>query len=173
LIEAYKETGKTKEAAALIQEQINGARRASSGRGGEYVALLLSRGRLLLQLREFGMAEAVFREALGVQDKERSDSWVMYQTMVELGSALRGQKKLDQAAQFLIQGYRGLKIRKDFIPKSQQYWVRKALDLIIELYQESGRTEEVKKWELERSQYNNEGKQQNNEKKNNLAVGPD
>jgi eukaryotic-like serine/threonine-protein kinase len=70
-----------------------------------------------------------------------------------LGAALLGQKKYTEAEPLLLKGYEGLKQRETSIPRRGVARLPEALDRLIELYKETDKPDEAKRWRAERAKY--------------------
>jgi len=72
-----------------------------------------------------------------------------------LGRALLGQQKYAEAEPLLHKGYEGMKAREATIPRTDGGELRmpEALDRLIELYANTNKPEEAKRWRGERAKY--------------------
>ena len=151
LIDAYTRTGKRDEAARLIPEIVAEERRTHPQGGMELSSSLAGCGLMLLRLEKFTEAEALLRETLGIREKAQPDAWVTFNTISLLGGAILGQKRYAEAEPLLVRGYEGLSRRKASIPPGARDRLPEAIDRLVELYESTGRPDDVKKWKAERS----------------------
>ena len=94
--------------------------------------------------------ESVSRECLAIREKQEPDDWRTFNTRSLLGGALLGQKKYTDAEPFLLKGFQGMKEREKSIPPPLTYILSEALDRLIQLYTETNKPAEVKKWQAEK-----------------------
>ncbi|MFO0812044.1 MAG: serine/threonine-protein kinase [Gemmatales bacterium] len=117
----------------------------------EYAGGLTALGLNLLQQKKWTDAQVVLRESLAIREKKQPDAWTTFNTQSLLGWALLGQEKYADAELLLLKGYEGMKAREKTIPKKANTRLPEALDRIIQLYTETNKPEEVKKWQGERA----------------------
>jgi tetratricopeptide (TPR) repeat protein len=151
LLEAYAQTGKRDETARVIPEIVAEARRTHAQGSPELSASLAQYGLVLLRLKMFADAEGLSREALAIREKTQPEAWVTFNTMSQLGGALLGRKRYADAEPLLLRGYEGLDRRKSAIPPEARDRLPEAIDRLVELYESTGRPDDVKKWKAERS----------------------
>ena len=74
-----------------------------------------------------------------------------------VGAAILGQKKYADAEPMLVKGYVGMKARFDKTPGTDPLRLsilprlNEALDRLIQLYTETNKPDEVKKWQAEKA----------------------
>jgi serine/threonine protein kinase len=129
----------------LVEARRVGARQ---GDQGWFIADTSSAlARLRLMQREFIDAEAAARRALAIRLDRHPDHWTRFDGMSLLGGALAGQKKFAEAEPLLIQGYEGLKERRERIPF---LWRTKrpaqAGARVVELYEAWGKKDKADEW---------------------------
>jgi hypothetical protein len=100
----------------------------------------------LLKLRLHEEAEPHLRECLAMRTQTMPDSWLTFNTRSMLGETLLGQKKFGEAEPFLLSGYEGLKAREASIPPQAKVRFTEAIERLVELYEQTGNTEEAAKW---------------------------
>jgi tetratricopeptide (TPR) repeat protein len=100
---------------------------------------------LLLQGNLIG-AEPVARECRDLYKKLLPDDWRAFQTSCLLGEILMAQKNYADAEPLLIEGYDGLKQRKERIPAHNRRCLTETGQYVIRLYQSTSRPEEAD-WE--------------------------
>ena len=71
--------------------------------------------------------------------------------MSMLGGALLNQKKYSDAESLLLDGYQGMKARKQTIPPNGIVRLTEALDRLIDLFEAIDQPDEVKKYKAERT----------------------
>jgi serine/threonine protein kinase/tetratricopeptide (TPR) repeat protein len=114
---------------------------------------LLNYGSRLLTQQYFAASEPFLRESLTIREKKEPEAWTTFNTQSALGGALMGQKKYAEAEPLLVKGYLGLKLREDKIPPQAATRIPEALDRLIELFSETKKPDEVKKYQQLRAKY--------------------
>jgi serine/threonine protein kinase/tetratricopeptide (TPR) repeat protein len=97
--------------------------------------------------RKYSDAESNFRECLAIREKTQPDAWTTFNTKSMLGGALLRQKKYADAEPLLLKGYEGMNAREKTIPPQGSTRLAEALDRLIQLYTETNKPDEVKKWQ--------------------------
>jgi hypothetical protein len=70
-----------------------------------------------------------------------------------LGGALLGQKKYADAEPLLLAGYEGMKKQEAKIPPQGTGRLTEAVERLVQLYEATGKPDEVKKWQAARAKY--------------------
>jgi len=155
LVDAYKLTGKTAEAARVIEEILAVSRKELPTESPELAQRLASLSATLLEINRFSDAEPIMRESLAIREKTMPDAWQTFNTQSLIGAALMGQKKYADAEPLLLKGFEGLKQREDSIPKTggAELRLREAIDRLVQFYTATNKPDEVKKWQEERAKY--------------------
>lgn len=104
----------------------------------------------MLQCDQFIVAEKLLRESLAIRKMTQPDDWPTYNTQSMLGGALLGQKKYPEAEPPLLQGYNGMKKLEAKIAVNGRMLLSEALDRLIQLYTKTNKSDEVKKWQVEK-----------------------
>jgi eukaryotic-like serine/threonine-protein kinase len=115
-----------------------------------YADELASLGLTLAKAKKWTETESVLRECLALREKLQPTVWTTYNTKSQLGGALLNQKKYGEAEPLLLAGYEGLKQQEKTIPAASKKHYTEALQRIIQLYTETNKPDEVKKWEAEK-----------------------
>ncbi len=117
----------------------------SAAYAGEQAVL----GTILLERKNWALAEAVLRESLTVSEANQPDAWTTFATMSLLGEALLGQNKPAAAESLLVQGYEGLKARGRTMPKEAKPRITAAIDRLVRVSEALGRPDDAAKWRKE------------------------
>jgi tetratricopeptide (TPR) repeat protein/tRNA A-37 threonylcarbamoyl transferase component Bud32 len=88
-----------------------------------------------LDARRWAEAERTARECLRLREKKQTDDWLRFHTMSQLGAALAGQKKYNEAEPLILAGYEGLKAREAQIPAPAQSRLAEAAARVVRLYE--------------------------------------
>ncbi len=115
----------------------------------EYAQVLATLGGNLLLQKKAADAELILRECLAIRKKKQPDNWATFNTQSMLGAALLGQKKYAEAEPLLLQGYEGMKQRRDKIPPQSKSRLRMALERLVQLYEATDKKDEAAKWRKE------------------------
>jgi len=147
---AYVRTGRTKEAVALIKEMLASSPSAMKPDSLEYALTLSQCGLAMLELKAWIDAEPLLRQCLAIRQAKSPDAWITFNSQSLLGGALLGQKKYADAESQLVEGFEGMKQREKSIPPTGKVRLPEALDRLIQLYTETNKPDEVKKWQVEK-----------------------
>jgi eukaryotic-like serine/threonine-protein kinase len=153
LLEACAKAGEKAKFAVLLNEQLAEARKTLPKESPELAGQLAMSSFTLMELKVWADAEPLLRECLAIREKTQPDVWPTFNTMSTLGGALLGQKKFSDAEPLLLKGYEGMKIREKTIPPQGGTRIPEAIDRLIDLYTETKKPDEVKKWQAERNKY--------------------
>lgn len=107
----------------------------------------------LLVQKRYEEAEPLMKKCLAVRQKKDPLAWSTFNTHSFLGGAQLGQKKYSEAEPNLIAGAEGLIRTERSIPKEGRPRLFEAIDRLIELYTETKRPDDVKKWQAIRAKY--------------------
>jgi hypothetical protein len=107
----------------------------------------------LLKCHQCAEAEPLLRECLAIRKKTQPEVWSTFNSKSQLGGALLGQKKYNEAEPLLLAGYEGMKAREKAIPPQGSIRIPEALDRLVELYTATNNPDAIKKWQAERAKY--------------------
>lgn len=150
LQEGYLKSGKLTEAARLTDELVMDARKRLPRDSQQLAGQLALLGLAYIDLKRYHDAEPLIRESLAIREKKESDDWRTFNTKSVLGGVLLIQKKYAEAEPLLLKGYEGMKQREKLIPPQGSKRIPEALDRLIQLYTETSKPDEVKKWQAEK-----------------------
>jgi serine/threonine protein kinase len=153
LIEAYVRADQPDKAAATQKTYFQLQRKAVAADAPVLALRLSLLGLVYLKKRAYAEAEPLLRESLTIREKKEPESWTTFNTQSALGGALMGQKKYAEAEPLLVKGYLGLKMREDKIPPQAATRIPEALDRLIDLYTQTKKPDEVKKYQQLRAKY--------------------
>ncbi|HQR06488.1 MAG TPA: serine/threonine-protein kinase [Gemmatales bacterium] len=103
-----------------------------------------------VQAKAFADAEPLLRKSLTIRTQTDPNDWQTFNTQSLLGGSLLGQKKYAEAEPLLLAGYEGLKQRMQTIPPEGNTRLPEALERLIQLYSDTKKPDEVKKWQAEK-----------------------
>jgi tetratricopeptide (TPR) repeat protein len=151
LVSAYAHAGMSEEGVALAKVVVAEARTVFPADSAARANALAQCGLALLQLKAWGQAEPVLREALAIREKAQPKAWTTNNARSLLGEALAGQKKYAEAERLLVQGFEKLKKGKDQIPETfRAVRLTEAADRLIRFYETLQKKDEATRWRKER-----------------------
>jgi tetratricopeptide (TPR) repeat protein len=146
LAACYYIQGKFDRAEPLLRAMLK-HRKAKDGPESDSVADILSKlGPCLLELRQYDEAETKLRECLALRSRKSPNAWFTFKTQSQIGAALLGQKKYDDAEPLLLQGYEGMKKREATIPPKLRSNLTQAAERLVALYEARGNDEKAEQW---------------------------
>jgi hypothetical protein len=89
------------------------------------------------------------RECLAIREKRQPDLWKTFNTQSMLGQSLAKQKKYADAEKLLLSGYDGMRQREAKIPLNGRIWLTKAVEGLIDFYEQNDKKAEADKWRKE------------------------
>jgi len=95
---------------------------------------------------KFAESEPLAREALEFDRNKQPDDWQRFRAESLVGASLAGQKKYTEAESLLLEGDRGMLARKDRIAVPDWYYLERAREWIVQLYQARGKPEKAAEW---------------------------
>jgi len=104
---------------------------------------------MLLAQKKPDEAELKLRECLTIRQSIQSDDWTTFDTKSMLGEALLEQKKYAEAEPLLLSGYEGLKQHEARIPSQDKARFSKALECLVQLYEDWGKKDKAAQWRKE------------------------
>jgi eukaryotic-like serine/threonine-protein kinase len=149
LLDAYAQSGKTEQAAALAKELLADMRMQLQKESLHLAAQLAHIAFTLLQAKAFMEAGQLLRESLAICEKTQPDEWSTFTAKSMLGGALAGQKKYAAAEPLLLAGYQGMKQREAKIPPQGKVRLTEALQRLVQFYEATGKKDEAAKWQKE------------------------
>ncbi|MEM9409875.1 MAG: tetratricopeptide repeat protein [Planctomycetota bacterium] len=118
---------------------------------------LLRGGSDLLAVAAFEEAEELFEEYWGRLKNKSRESWETFNAESLLGVAILNQGRVEDAMPLLINGYQGIKIRIEEVPKTEQKKVLlDAANRLMELANDSGDEQQRQNWRTELDWIENE-----------------
>lgn len=149
LLEAYLKSGQTDEALDLLNELVSGARNNLPAGSLKLSTALARFGRYLLENNLLPQAEPLLRESVAIQSRLAPKSWSTYGTIALLGKALVQQQKYVEGQDFLAMAAKGMKRDAASVPANLTGSHVEVVKQLIKVATELNRPDDVKKWELE------------------------
>jgi tetratricopeptide (TPR) repeat protein len=138
--------GRLDEALAIY---LNGVKQMRTQKNPDPISLassLATLGASQMLCKKFEDAEASFRESAELFTKYIPEAWPSFVQKANIGAALLGQKKYAEAEPILVEGIEALKARRQSVPTLLYIQL---LETIIELYEATDRTDEVRRYRQE------------------------
>ncbi|HMO35547.1 MAG TPA: tetratricopeptide repeat protein, partial [Gemmatales bacterium] len=152
LLETYIKAGYTAYAIKLLDELLKEVHKQLPKNSPEFAAELTHYSSKLLSLKQYSESEPHLRTSLSIRENKAPNEWTTFYTMCLLGGSLLGQQKFIEAEELLLKGYEGMKQRDKQIPPQDKKKLLEALNQLVQLYTETGRAEEAKKWQAEKAE---------------------
>jgi tetratricopeptide (TPR) repeat protein len=142
---ALQEAGRFEDADRQLRKALELARNASDPTAREVETALVQNilARNLLFQGRYKEAEQSARNGLAAWKKGRPGEWSQFHLMSVIGGALLGQRKIDEAEAFLVQGYAGLKEREATKNPGFDHWVVQAAERLIRYYERTNQPEKA------------------------------
>jgi len=143
---AYVDARRTKEAIALGEELLK-IRGVKLGPGHEDTLVAKQDlANTYLTAGRWADAELLLRAVRGGREKSSPGQWRTFLASTQLGSALAGLKRYDEAESLLIRGYEGLKAREAKIAAPNKKHLTEAAERIVRLYEAWGKPDQAAAW---------------------------
>lgn len=141
-----REEGKLAEAESALRDALAIRRKVL---GNEHPNTATSLEELAEVLRDTGRldeAERLLRECLSIREKALPDAWPVHSARTALGETLLLRKQYVEAEQLLVSGCNGSLERQSRIPVAARQRLKKAVESLVTLYQETARSEKAAEW---------------------------
>ena len=142
----YQREGKYALAESYAAQALAGRRHALGSENTDTMASAADLAQACQSQGKFAEAVPLAREALEFERKKRPDDWQRFRVESLLGASLAGQKKYAQAEPLLLEGYSGMLARKDRIDVPEWYYLDRAREWLVQLYQDWGKPEKAAEW---------------------------
>jgi serine/threonine protein kinase/tetratricopeptide (TPR) repeat protein len=142
----YQRQGKYALAETYAAQALAGRRHAL---GSEHPDTMVSAADLAQAYQsqgKFAESEPLAREAVEFERNKQPDDWQRFRGESLLGASLAGQKKYTEAEPLLLEGYRGMVARKDWMGVPNWYHLDRAREWIVQLYEAWGKPEKAADW---------------------------
>ncbi len=149
LLATCVENGDLQKGSELGTELLSKASTTFPENSVELANQLLAVCRSLKATDKLEATEIAIRQTVAILDRESPDEWLHFEALAVLGDVLLKQKKFDEAEPLLICGYEGMKTRLKSIPPIRRNALKSTLENLVQLYEETERSDEMTKWEAE------------------------
>ena len=142
----YQREGKYDLAERYATQALEGRRRAL---GPEHPDTMDGQADLVLAYVSQGKlaeSEPLARGIVEFGHKNLPDEWQRFRAESLLGVSLAGQKKYTEAEPLLVEGYQGMRERKPRMDLPDWYYVDRAHEWLVQLYQAWGKPEKAAEW---------------------------
>ena len=142
----YQRQGKYSEAETYAAQALAGRRHTLGPEHQDTIAAAADLALAYQSQGKFAESETLAREAVEFERKKRPDDWQRFRAESLLGASLAGQKKYAEAEPLLLEGYQGMRARKDRIAVPDWYHLDRARGGIVQLYEQWGKPEKAAEW---------------------------
>jgi serine/threonine protein kinase/tetratricopeptide (TPR) repeat protein len=144
--------------AELVQSEVLAILRRGAPDDPSIAASLAELAVTLIAEHKFTGAEPTARECLEFRQKHYPNDWTAFSARVLLGESLLGQKKYTDAEPLLLSGYEGMAERKEKVVSdawryARQPRLKKALELLVRFYEETGRPDRAAEWKQKLAEF--------------------
>jgi tetratricopeptide (TPR) repeat protein len=158
LARAYLKAGRKTDAARVMQEQIEDARKSCPPDSPDLAYRLSLHGDQMLQMKQFAEAEPVLRECLALREKlakhpvkgaEGAAAFNSMQVVVMkslLGAALLGQEKHAEAEPLLLASYAAYAEKLESLRPMAKKQLAETIQRLVQLYDATGQKEKAAEW---------------------------
>lgn len=141
----YQRQGQYALAEKYLAEDLAGLRHTAGPE--EYImATLADLALVYVSEKKFAQGEPLARQAVDFFHKNQPQSWQTHRSESILGATLAGQKKYDEAERLLLEGHRGMLSLKDRTAAPEWYYLDRAREWLVQLYQAWGKPEKAAEW---------------------------
>jgi tetratricopeptide (TPR) repeat protein len=126
------------QAEPLLMEALEIHRQDTASDRPQTLDAIDSLARCFLVQRRYDTAEPLLREALKARERMMPDDWRRFHTGVNLGEALLGQRRFDEAESSFSGSLAGIRSRSKAIPADQRAVLADGLNRIARLYESLG-----------------------------------
>jgi serine/threonine protein kinase len=147
LARAYLASERGEQALPLFRELVEAQRQRSAGDALMIALFQWSTARELLEHRQYAEAEKYLRESLGTIERLRPDHWSTFAAKCQLGAAIAGQGRFEEAEPLCLDGYNGLVHRHAGVPVEVKLRIEEALQRLIDLYTAWEKPAVAAKWQ--------------------------
>jgi tetratricopeptide (TPR) repeat protein len=158
LLDAYTKAGRSAEAVKLAHEFLADARKTTPKDSPQLAAAMATVSPALLQVKAYAEAESLLRECLAIREKNDPNGWTTFNSKVQLGAALLGQKKYTEAEAVLVAGYEGMTQREATMPPQAKDRLLEAIERLVQLYEATAKPNEAARWRKKLDARNTVGK---------------
>jgi non-specific serine/threonine protein kinase/serine/threonine-protein kinase len=142
----YQLQGKYDLAGMYAAQALAGWRHVRGSNNAETLAVALDVALAYVSEGRFANSEPLAREALGFFRKREPDDWQRFRAESLIGEILAGQKNYSAAEMPLLEGYQGMLRQKSRIPVPNWYYLDRAGEWLVQLYDNWGKPEKAAEW---------------------------
>jgi len=92
---------------------------------------------------KFAQSEPLARELVELEQKKQPDNWQRFRAESLLGASLAEEKKYAEAEPLLLEGYQGMRARKERIAAPDHYHLELTREWLVQLYKNWGKPQKV------------------------------
>ena len=141
----YQRQGKYAVAETYAAQSLAGRRHTLGPEHADTIAAAADLALAYQSQGKFAESDSVAR-GCEFERKKQPDGWQRFRAESVLGASLAGQKKYAEAESLLLEGYQGMRLRKDRIAVPDWYHLDRAREWIVQLYEQWGKPEKAAEW---------------------------
>jgi serine/threonine protein kinase len=146
LASTYSEMGRLSEALKLFDETLK-LQKDELGVDYPYRLYFMNQtGACLLKMKDFDRARTVLSDCLTLRTRKVPGDWWTSYTKCQLGQAMAGLRRYDEAEGLLQEAQKELMARQVKIPGRYHRYVGEATQAIVDFYEACGKTELAAQW---------------------------
>jgi hypothetical protein len=142
----YQFQGKYGLAETHAAQALTAHRHALGSENPQTIASAVDMAVVYVSQGNFAAGEPLAREAVDFFRKQQPEDWVRFLSESLLGASLAGQRKYAEAEPLLLEGYQGMLVRKERIGVPDRYYLGRAHEWLVRLYQAWGKPAKAAEW---------------------------
>ncbi len=160
LAQAYREDGRTAQAIAMFETVLSKRKAKLRTDHPDTLTTMNGLAAAYLETHRWVDAERLLRDCLERRKRTQPDDWRRFHTMSQLGAALAGQKRFDEAEPLLTGGYEGLLARESKISVRFKKDLTAAAARLVPFYEAWGKPDVAAGWRQKLAPLENPAKSQ-------------
>jgi tetratricopeptide (TPR) repeat protein len=142
----YQRQGKYALAETYAAQAVAGQRHALGSENPDMMQYAAVLALAFLSQGKFAESEVLARGVLEFNRKKQPDDWQRFRAESLLGAGLAGQRRYAEAEPLLLEGYQGMAVQKNRIAVPDWYYLDRAHEWIVQLYQAWGMPAKAAEW---------------------------
>jgi len=142
----YQRQGKYALAETYAAQTLAGRRHPLGSEHPDTIASAADLALAYVSQGKFSASEPLARETFNFDRNKSPDDWQRFRAESLLGASLAGRKNYREAEPLLLEGYLGMRARKNRIDVPDWYYLDRAHDWIVQLYEAWGKPAKAAEW---------------------------
>ena len=147
-----RDQGKLEEAYEAAAEGLALRRNLFGDADVRTVFALATLGTILQRQGKPEEAQALYRQAISINEKGSPDDWRLFYARSLLGESLQSQKKYDEAEALVVGGCEGIRKRVNKVPDAA-IRLREASERVVRFYEETGQPDKASVWKKKMAEF--------------------